>query len=514
MSTPLLAIEGLTKSYPGVIANDDVSMAIGEGEIHALLGENGAGKSTLVKAIYGLIRPDQGRMTWRGKPYAPAAPHEARASGVAMVFQHFSLFDALDVAENVALGMDKPPPIRQLAARIAQVSSEYGLPLDPQRLVGDLSAGERQRVEIIRCLLQNPDLLIMDEPTSVLTPQEVEILFQTLRKLRAEGRSILYISHKLDEIRALCETATILRLGRVVASCDPRAETTGSLARMMVGSAVAELKRARAEAAAGPVRLKVDNLDLPSEDPQGTSLKSVALEVCAGEILGIAGVAGNGQDELFAALSGEARAPEAGNIVLEGAPIGWDGINRRRRRSAAFVPEERLGHAAAPRMALSENALVAGHAANGFVRRGFVSRPKMLGWVDAVTRAFDVRKGPRDPEARALSGGNLQKFVVGREILRKPKLLVVSQPTWGVDAGAASLIRQALIDLAAEGASVLVISQDLDELFEISDRIAVIFHGRLSPAQPSAALTREAVGLLMGGEGFGAEPAPALQGAA
>jgi simple sugar transport system ATP-binding protein len=232
------------------------------------------------------------------------------------------------------------------------------------------------------------------------------------------------------------------------------------------------------------------------------ALKSVSLALHRGEILGIAGVAGNGQEELFAALSGERRAPRAEDIALDGVAIGREDINARRRRGAAFVPEERLGHAAAPRFTLSENALVAGHAANGFVRRGFIDRARMLDWVDAVTKTFDVRKGPRDPEARALSGGNLQKFVVGREILRKPGLLIVAQPTWGVDAGAAQLIRQALVDLAKDGTSVLVISQDLDELLEIADRIAVIFHGRLSATMPVQGLTREAIGLLMGGSGF------------
>jgi simple sugar transport system ATP-binding protein len=254
-----------------------------------------------------------------------------------------------------------------------------------------------------------------------------------------------------------------------------------------------------------PVRLAVRNLSLASDDPHGVSLKALNLDLRQGEILGIAGVAGNGQEEFFAALSGERRAPRAEQVVLDGAAVGREDINARRKRGAAFVPEERLGHAAAPRLSLSDNALVSGHAANGFVRAGFLERGRMLGWVDQVTKAFDVRKGTRDPEARALSGGNLQKFVVGREILRRPSLLVVAQPTWGVDAGAASLIRQALVDMAKEGASVLVISQDLDELFEIADRMAVIFHGRLSDARPVAGLTREAVGLLMGGAGFPAD---------
>ncbi|MCC5985359.1 MAG: ABC transporter ATP-binding protein [Rhodobacteraceae bacterium] len=484
------------------------------GEIHALLGENGAGKSTLVKMLYGLLVPDGGRILWRGEPVTLANPRAARALGIGMVFQHFSLFDAMTVAENVGLALDEAEPLRDVAERLREVSRAYGLPLEPGREVWRLSVGERQRIEIVRCLMQDPHLLILDEPTSVLTPQETEGLFETLRTLRDEGRAVLYISHKLDEVRQLCEAATILRQGKVVERCDPRGQTAASLARMMVGSQIAEVRLSHAAEATGPVRLRVDNLNMPSEDPQGTSLKGVSLELAAGEVLGIAGVAGNGQDELFAALSGEVLAPRAADLTLDGTPIGREGINRRRRRSAAFVPEERLGHAAAPRMALSENALVAGHAANGFLRGGFIQRDRMLNWVDAVTHAFDVRKGPRDPEARDLSGGNLQKFVVGREMLRKPRLLVVSQPTWGVDAGAASLIRQALLDLARDGASVLVISQDLDELFQIADRIAVIFNGRLSDAQPTREMTREAVGLLMGGEGFGPATPGATPGAA
>ncbi|MFN3938845.1 MAG: ABC transporter ATP-binding protein, partial [Gemmobacter sp.] len=301
--TELLRIDGVSKQYPGVLANDRVSFAVAEGEIHALLGENGAGKSTLVKMIYGLVRPDAGSMTLRGAPYAPAEPRAARASGVGMVFQHFSLFDALTVAENVALGMEAPPPMRQLARRIREVSEEYGLPLDPGRMVGDLSAGERQRVEIVRCLLQSPRLLIMDEPTSVLTPQEVAILFQTLRQLAAEGVAILYISHKLEEIRALCDGATILRRGKVVASCDPRQRTARELAEMMVGTVLTP--PVRGARATGEVALEVEGLSVASPIPFGTSLKDIRFALRRGEVLGIAGVAGNGQDELLLALSGE-----------------------------------------------------------------------------------------------------------------------------------------------------------------------------------------------------------------
>ncbi|NCU19689.1 ABC transporter ATP-binding protein, partial [Candidatus Falkowbacteria bacterium] len=457
----LLIVEGLSKAYPGVKANDAVSFSVAPGEVHALLGENGAGKSTLVKMIYGLVAPDQGRMVLAGAPYAPADPHAARMAGVAMVFQHFSLFEALNVAENVALGMENPPPMRQLAARIRQVSQTYGLPLDPARIVGDLSAGERQRVEIIRCLLQEPRLLIMDEPTSVLTPQEVEILFGTLRKLSAEGTAILYISHKLEEIRSLCDQATILRGGRVVATCVPAERTARELAEMMVG---AELKLTdRAGRQAGAVVLRVTGLSLPPATPFGPSLKEVTFDLRAGEVLGIGGVAGNGQEELLAALSGE-RPGRPGTVLLEGADIAALGPNARRARGLLAAPEERLGHAAAPDMSLTENAILTGTVRKTLTRKGFLDMGAARAFAREVISAFDVRTPGPEVAARALSGGNLQKFVIGREVLQSPRVLVVNQPTWGVDAAASAAIRQALLDLAAQGAAVIVISQDLDEL--------------------------------------------------
>jgi simple sugar transport system ATP-binding protein len=489
-------VEGVSKTYPGVKANDDVSFRVGAGEVHALLGENGAGKSTLVKMIYGLVRPDGGRMSLRGADYAPQEPRAARAAGVAMVFQHFSLFEALNVAENVALGMDTPPAPRELAARIRAVSEGYGLPLDPDRLVGDLSAGERQRVEIIRCLLQDPKLLIMDEPTSVLTPQEVAILFGTLRKLASEGTSILYISHKLEEIRALCDGATILRRGRVVGACDPREKSAKELAEMMVGAVLAA--PARKAKPPGPVALEVRGLSLASLNPFGTSLKGVSLAVRQGEILGIGGVAGNGQDELMLALSGEVRsAPSA--VQVAGVDAGSLGPTERRRAGLVTAPEERLGHAACPDMSLTENALLSGAVRKGLTRRGFIDWRATRDWAGEVVKTFDVRTPGVGVAARALSGGNLQKFVIGREILQSPKVIVVNQPTWGVDAAAAAFIRQALMDRAAEGAAVVVISQDIDELMEIADRFAALNEGRLSDPVPTEGLTVERIGLMLGG---------------
>jgi len=495
----LLAVQGVTKAYPGVIANADVSFSVGTGEIHALLGENGAGKSTLVKMIYGLIKPDSGAMTLRGAPYAPSEPSAARAAGVAMVFQHFSLFEALNVAENVALGMENPPPLRALAARIRQVSQDYGLPLDPGRRVGDLSAGERQRVEIIRCLLQGPKLLIMDEPTSVLTPQEVEILFKTLRQLAAEGTAILYISHKLEEIRGLCDTATILRRGKVVATCTPRQRTAREMAELMVGAVLTPPQRKpRQDWPATAPALQVTDLSVASPIQFGTALKSISFSVGRGQILGIAGVAGNGQDELLLALSGELRS-DAGMVRSFGESLGAQGPNARRRLGFVSAPEDRLGHAAAPDMSLVENALLTGAIRKSLVKSGFIDWQATRDFAESVIRAYDVRTPGPLVSARALSGGNLQKFVIGRELSQSPQVIVINQPTWGVDASAAAAIRQAILDRAAEGAAVVVISQDIDELLEIADRFAVLNGGRLTVPRPVQGLSIDEIGLMMGG---------------
>ena len=496
--TPLLQTRGLTKRYGTFLANDAIDIDIWPRQIHALLGENGAGKSTLVKTIYGLIQPSAGEIRWQGKPIVLSGPSEARSRGIGMVFQHFSLFENLTVAENVGLGLDGKESFKDMSARLEQVSKTYGLPLDPRREVWQLSVGERQRIEIVRALMQNPTFLILDEPTAVLTPQEADQLFIVLNRLKTEGRAILYISHKLEEVKRLCDTATILRGGKKVATCNPKLETAASLARMMVGTEIKEVKAPAGRKTTIP-RLVVNDLSLEPDDPHGVRLRNISLELKGGEILGIAGVAGNGQDELFAALSGERQTKDPGAIVIEGIAAGHLTITQRRRLGAAFVPEERLGHGTAPRMKLSENALLTGHAASGMVRRGFVNTAATLAAVDRATEAFDVRKAKRDPEAASLSGGNLQKFVVGREILRNPSVLVVSQPTWGVDAGAAAVIRQSLLDLAGNGAAVLVTSQDLDELAEIADGIAVMFHGGLSAPLATREATSEKLGLLMGG---------------
>jgi simple sugar transport system ATP-binding protein len=498
--TPLLALEDIVKRFPMTVANDGVSLAIRPGEIHALLGENGAGKSTLVKIIYGVLHPDAGAIRWKGEPVSIANPAAARALGIGMVFQHFSVFEALTVAENIALGLSDRKARRGLKGRIAQVSEAYGLRLDPDATVHHLSVGERQRVEIVRCLLQNPKLLIMDEPTSVLTPQEIERLFGTLRRLAAEGCAILYISHKLEEIRALCERATILRQGKVVAECDPRQETAKHLAELMIGTTLRPPYHLQEESAeTAPNRLEVHGLSVKSDRAFGVDLEQISFSVAAGEVLGIAGIAGNGQTELMAALSGETAASRDDAIVIDGKPVGTLGPAERRQRGAGFVPEERHGHGAVRDMTLGENALLSAYRRKGLVKGGLVDMRGTMRFAAEIIKGFSVRSDGPAAEARSLSGGNLQRFIVGREILQQPGILVVAQPTWGVDAGAAASIRQALLDLATQGAAVVVISQDLDELMEMADHIAVIANGRLSAPRPTAEVTVEELGLLMGG---------------
>ncbi len=502
-STARLALRGIGKSYPTVIANAEIDLDVMPGEIHAILGENGAGKSTLMKIIYGVVKPDAGVIAWEGERVAIGNPARARRLGIGMVFQHFSLFETLTVAENIALALSRTAARTGLDDRIRAVSIRYGLPLDPARRVHTMSVGERQRVEIVRCLLQDPRLLILDEPTSVLTPQAVEALFTTLRMLAAEGRSILYISHKLDEIRALCHVATVLRGGRVTGSCDPRRESATALARLMIGADLPH-PRHRAAAAGAPM-LEVRSLARAAADPFGVSLVDVSLQVHAGEIVGIAGVSGNGQQELLTALSGEARV-DAAAIRMRGVDVGAHDPDARRGLGLAFVPEDRLGRGAVPDMTLADNGLLTAHRM-GLVAHGLVRARAVRAFADATIRAYGVKAGGSGAMARSLSGGNLQKFIVGREIRQGPRVMVAAQPTWGVDVGASAQIRQALLDLRDGGCAVLVVSEELDELFEICDRIAVIARGRLSPAMPVATTNAEQIGLLMGGLAHDA-PAP------
>lgn len=495
---PRLELRGITKSFPGVLANDHVSFAVKPGEIHALLGENGAGKSTLVKMIYGIMQPDSGEIYWDGVRVTVASPKAARRLGIGMVFQHFSLFEALTVLENIALGMDAKIPGRELEARIRAVMAKYGLLLDPHRTVATLSVGERQRIEIVRALLLDPKLLIMDEPTSVLTPQEVEQLFGVLRTLAGQGCSILYISHKLHEIKALCDTATILRGGKLVDTCDPKVETSRSMAEKMIGAGLKDIVRG-ADRIMGPPKLVVTKLSTLKLGHFDVPVDDVSFTVRAGEIFGIAGVAGNGQNALLDALSGEVHGGDSHSVTLDGHPLGLLDTTGRRKHGLCAVPEERNGHAAVGDFSLSDNTVLTARDRLGMVVLGLINSGAAKTYTGQVIAEFAVKALGPGAMAGSLSGGNLQKYIMGREIMQKPTVLVVSQPTWGVDAGAAAAIHQALVDLAATGSAIVVISQDLDELRALSDTLAVINMGRLSPARPTADFSVEEIGLLMGG---------------
>jgi ABC-type uncharacterized transport system ATPase subunit len=490
-----LQLEQISKRFAAVVANDRVDLAVEPGQIHAILGENGAGKSTLVKIIYGALRPDAGRILWDGRPVAIRSPQEARALGIAMVFQHFSLFDTLTVAENVWLGMSGALGLEEVVAGIRAKAAEYGLELEPDRVVHTLSVGERQRVEIVRALLAEPRLLILDEPTSVLTPQAVEKLFVTLRQLAATGCSILYISHKLDEIRSLCHQCTVLRGGRVTGQCDPTRETNASLSRLMIGAEPPRL--VHREVIPGPVALRVERLSLEKGDRFGADLHEVSLEVREGEVVGIAGVSGNGQQQLLAAISGEDPRADDRAIQLFGQPIGRLGAGARRRLGLHFVPEERLGRGAVPTLSLAHNMLLT--RGESLRALGWIDRPALRYQTAAIIERFKVASGGPGAVARSLSGGNLQKYIVGREIDAVPRVLVVAQPTWGVDVGAAAQIRAELLALRDAGTALLLVSEELEELFEMTDRLHVMARGRLSPSIGTSAATVELVGEWMSG---------------
>lgn len=495
-----LFLDGITKRYPGCLANDDISIRVEPGSIHAILGENGAGKSTLMKIIYGVVKPDSGTLFWEGEKTQINAPVDARKLGIGMVFQHFSLFQTLSVVENIALGLDQNSSgdLDLLAQRIVEVSTKYGMPLEPHRLVHTLSTGERQRVEIVRCLIQDIKLLILDEPTSVLTPQEVSSLFDTLRQLAAEGSSILFISHKLKEIQSLCDSATVLRAGCVSGACNPAEESTTSMAKMMVGDETQISSEYPKASNSLPDFLSVQHLNLKTDDVFGIDLKDINFSAKQGEILGIAGVAGNGQSELLAALSGETTLDEANVIVFPDADITHCNPMQRRAMGMGFVPEDRLGLGAVPDMSLRDNALLTGFL-QGLVKRGFLENKAIENFTHSIIDQFDVKCSGQNSLAKSLSGGNLQKFIIGREVLQSPKCLIAAHPTWGVDIGAATSIHKALIALRDQGASILIISEDIDELFTISDRICALFDGQLSPIKPTNDTTIDELGGWMAG---------------
>jgi len=505
-----LELINITKHYPGCIANQGICLSVEAGEIHAILGENGAGKSTLMKIIYGVVKPDAGQMLWQDHEISVKGPAHARQLGIGMVFQHFSLFESLTVAENIALSLPKQgcSSLSELSRRIIQVSRQYGMELDPERKVYSLSIGEQQRVEIVRCLLQDIQLLILDEPTSVLTPLEVDSLFATLRLLADRGCSILFISHKLSEVQSLCDQATVLRGGKITGTCLPSQTSIEQMARLMVDEDTAISKSyPRAEGQASV--LVLNQLSYQPEEPFAMPLKNISLDLRAGEILGIAGVAGNGQGELLKLLTGEYLGA-AGEIEYMGEAIGKLPPGERRRRGIAVVPEERLGRGAVPNMSLAMNDLLTGYTCD-LSRFGWLNWKTIVAHTAAILAKYRVKSDGPLAQAKSLSGGNLQKFIIGREISQQPDLLICSHPTWGVDIGAANLIRDELISLRDAGKAILVISEDIDELYQICDRLCAICHGSLSPIRNTDSVSINQLGQWMAGEFDTETPATPFQ---
>ena len=497
---PLLKMVDISKHYPGVIANQNINLSLSKGEILALLGENGAGKSTLVKMIYGVTQPTSGSLIYQGESRVIKSPNQAKKLGIGMVFQHFSVFETLTVTENIALGL--PPEVLNsihcLKSKILELSDRFEMKVDPDRYVHSLSIGERQRVEILRCLVQDVKLLILDEPTSVLTPQEVTGLFKVIKQLASQGCSILFISHKLNEVTELCDRAIILRGGQISGKCTPKDETPTSIAKMMVGDETL-LSEQYPKNYGDKIRLSASNLNVDIDDPFACGLKNINLKMYANEIVGIAGVAGNGQDELLAALSGENHQLPKAVIQIDGQAVGNLNTAQRRELGMAYVPTERLGQGAVPDMSLEDNTLLT-LKKSSMTKFGIIIKHKIQALCESIIDKNQVKCRNSDSQAKSLSGGNLQKFIIGREIEQQPSILICSHPTWGVDIGAASAIHRELIELRDQGTAIIVISEDIDELFMLSDRICALYEGRLSETVKTADTSLNEVGQWIAGD--------------
>jgi len=496
---PLLELIDVTKRYPGVVANHNISFRVMAGEIRAVVGENGAGKSTLMKIIYGSEHPDEGQMIWEGREIDFEGPDVMRQLGIGMVFQHFALFESLTVLDNIILSMPDNLGTEEIRKKASEAGEIYGFSLSLDNKVGGLSVGERQQVEIIRCLLTDPKLLIFDEPTAVLPPSAINSLFSTIRQLAAGGCAILYISHKLAEIKQLCSNATVLRAGKLVGNVVVQDTEEADLAVLMTGRELPVYERA--ERVRGALTLQVSRLSCLPRTPEDVALHDISFSVFAGEIVGIAGVSGSGQRQLFELLSGERQAVESGAVLLKGQPIGALGVKHRRGLDMAYIPEERVGHGSLPDLTLGLNYLLsqAGTKSSPYSVAGFIRFASLVAATTLNIARFKVKAAGPSATAGTLSGGNIQKFIVGREISKRPTVLLVSQPTWGVDIASSLFIRQEITRLAANGAAVLVGSEDLDELLQVSDRIMVLSKGRLSPAIPTNEMTSKKLGLWMAG---------------
>jgi ABC-type uncharacterized transport system ATPase subunit len=482
---PLVVMRGITKRFPGVTANEDVTLDLRPGEVHALIGENGAGKSTLMRVLYGLYPPEEGTIEVRGAEVKIASPRDAIALGIGMVHQHFVLVDPFTVAENIILGSEGGPVLHHEEGEeaVAELARTYGFHIDPSAVVEDLSVGEEQRVEILKALYRGVEILILDEPTAVLTPAESEELFENLRALRADGKTIVFISHKLDEVLAIADRITVLRRGVVVGETTPAETDKAALAEMMVGRPVL-FRLEKPEVKAGEVILRLDDL-------RGGRLRGLSLEVRAGEIVGVAGVEGNGQRDLADAIMG-LRPLEGGQISLGGRDLAEATTEEIRDAGVAFIPEDRHEQGLVLDMTLWENGVIGRHDDEEFSGRfGILAIRRIKALAERLIHDFDVRTRSIESTARTLSGGNQQKLILARELETDPALLLAAQPTRGLDVGAIEFVWRQILDQKAAGRAVLLISAELDEIYALSDRIVTLYEGRITAEFPPDAPPEE-----------------------
>ena len=495
-----VALRDIVKRFPGVIANDHVNFEVKAGEVHALLGENGAGKTTLMRILYGLYQPDEGQILINGQPVIISSPADSIRLGLGMIHQHFMLVPTLSVAANIALGLpsSREPllDLDRVSERIRQLSEAYGLLVDPQAVVWQLSVGEQQRVEILKALYRGADLLILDEPTAVLTPQEVDEFFVILRRMASEGHSLIFISHKLHEVLAISDKITVLRNGHVANTLKTSETNRQELARYMVGRDVL-LRAERPPVAIGEPRLRLENLWVTG-DKGLPAVRGVTLEVRSGEILGIAGVSGNGQRELAEAISG-LRKPTQGQVIIDQKDTtGWH-PDQLIAHGLAYISEERFRDGAVKELSVEENLMIEEHGRPPFARGIFLDFAQIARHTSELIRKFEIKTPSRQTPLRNLSGGNVQKLILARELSRQPGVLIASQPTRGVDIGSTEYIHRRLIAQRAEGTATILISEDLDEVRNLSDRIAVMFEGRVMGTLDRDEATVEKIGLLMAG---------------
>ena len=491
-----LKVKNISKIYPGCIANDNISLEFESGKIYALLGENGAGKSTLVKILSGVVKPDKGDIFINNNLLVLNSPIDAKKNKIGMVFQHFNLFETLSVFENLII--DSNEPRENLKNKISNIMKKYNFSVDLNIPVLNLSAGQKQKVEIIRCLIKSPEVLIMDEPTSVLTEQETSELFSSLKKFCDEGILIIYITHKLKEVLDLCDEVAVMRKGKLVSISKTKEEKIESLANKMVGQNLRTIKKPKFNEKSDESLIKVNNLNLNSDDPFQVNLKQIYFEVKRGECLGIAGISGNGQSELFQMLSGEILS-EKNTINIKNVPIGNLNPQERREFLMAFSPEDRMEQAAIPQMKIFENVALNNFKSSNFFNNGLINEDIIKEHTKKIISKFSVNTDNVELKSQFLSGGNLQKLIIGRELITSPELLVCFNPTWGLDVGAINYIHETLIKINEQKKSVILISTDTDELLKLSDRICVIYKGKLSKIISAENITSEKLGILMGG---------------